>query len=90
MFHAIVNPFTPDNLPERPGRPLLPMHTPPARAPALFFQNRSTGLSNPILFGSTPMEQDNLPDNDELHQYTPAEWLFLTDVICYFKGTEDL
>ena len=89
-FHAIIDPFTPDDLPARPGRPLLLTHTPPARAPALFFQNRSTGLSNPILFGSTPTDQDDLPENDESRQYTPAEWIFLTDVVRYFKGAEDL
>ena len=58
--------------------------------PALFFRDRNSGLSNPLLFGSTPAEHEDLTARDDSRQYTPAEWLFLTEIVRYFKGAEDL
>jgi hypothetical protein len=86
-FYATIDPLTPDDPLERPSRP-PPLTDNPT--PALFFCDRNSGLNNPVLFGSISTEQDDLPNNDDSRQYTPAEWLFLTDVVRYFKGAEDL
>ena len=90
-FHATFTTLTTtDDLPERPSRPPLSPDSSTSPTPALFFRDRSSGLTDPFLFGSTPAEQEDLSARDDSRQYTPSEWLFLTEIVRYFKGAEDL
>jgi len=89
-FHATFTTPASVEIPERPQQPPLPADSQISPTPALFFQDRTSGLDDAVLFGSTPKGQADLPDNHDTRQYSPAEWLFLTHVVRYFKGIDDL